>query len=129
MASNYYSRKDISLRHGGDRQSFLPHVDGKVVAICLDPSHNAWKQEKAILVGTGKMRELSAEYLVNQSGAVPVYIKESPKKWKSIGLWRVIRQSRGAAELKRLEQIRKYPHNTPLKRAIWMAKARKDRTG
>ncbi len=93
-----YTREQIHAQVGGNMQSFLPHVDGRVVAACLrldyDPDAPA-----VLLVGAGKGIEQAADILVAQRSPVPVFLKLGTGDWKYVGEYAVERSSQDAADL------------------------------
>jgi len=78
-----YSRREISAALGGSMQAYLPTKDGRIVAICLDPSSNPDAQRE-ILVGEGPVVESTADMLVEQGSPLPLFLKRGDKEWEYI---------------------------------------------
>ncbi|TDR76467.1 hypothetical protein [Paludibacterium purpuratum] len=84
-----YSREEIHLVVGGNKQSYLPRKNGKVVAACLRQDLNP-EAPAVILCGANPPERAAAGQLARQDGAIPVFIKESTTTWKYQGMFRVV---------------------------------------
>src|SRR5437899_2659620 len=93
-----YTRDQIHAQVGGSKESFLPHVGGRVVAACLRQDYNP-DAPTVILVGTGEGIERAAELLVAQRSPVPTFIKQGTGDWEYVGDFAVERSSQDAGEL------------------------------
>jgi hypothetical protein len=79
-----YTRDQIHEELGGSKQSYLPNVNGRVVAGCFTKEANPDAPDE-ILPGKGEEVERSAEMFARQGDAVPVFMKESVNQWKYVG--------------------------------------------
>lgn len=79
-----YTRWEIHDQVGGALQSFLPTVDGRVVAACLRLDTNP-DAPAVILPGTGPGIEGAAARLVAQRVAVPTFLKREVNRWEYVG--------------------------------------------
>ena len=93
-----YTRRQVHDAVGGDLQSYLPHVDGRVVAACLRLDTNP-DAPAVILAGRGAWIERSADLLVAERSAVPTFIKRGIDRWEYVGDYIAVRQSRAADEI------------------------------
>ena len=93
-----YTRRDIHTTVGGSMQSYLPTVNGRVVAGCFDRRLNP-AAPSVLLVGTGPMIEGSAEAFVRQASAVPIFIKLATNEWEYVGMYRAVRVTRNRTEI------------------------------
>lgn len=82
-----YSRAEIHDMLGGGIQTYLPHVGGRVVAICLRKDLGA-HAPREILVGEGPEIERTAHILCQQEDSTPAFLKEEGG-WKYAGHYRV----------------------------------------
>lgn len=94
-----YSRAEIHARLGGSVQSYLPTVDGVVVAGCFRRDTNC-EAPSIVLPGRGPIIESSAEAFAAAGQPVPIFIKEAPGDWRFVGRWRVTRVSRDPNEIR-----------------------------
>jgi len=94
-----YSRAEIHAELGGSVQSYLPTVDGVVVAGCFRKDTNP-DAPTVVLPGNGPVIKSSAESFAASRRAVPVFIKQSVGDWRFVGDYRVSRLSRDRAEIK-----------------------------
>lgn len=99
-----YSRRDIHERVGGSVQSFLPHIEGRVVAACVHTDTNPDAPD-IILPGKGPGIQHAAELLVEQATPVPTFLYRNPAKWEYVGDYRLERCSRDPEEIAR--QVRR----------------------
>jgi hypothetical protein len=83
-----YTRREISDILGGDPQSYLPHVDGRVVCACLKQSMNPGIPD-TILVGNRPNVIRYARAFSEQIEFIPVFIKKKPNDWLYAGDYRV----------------------------------------
>lgn len=95
-----YSRRDIHDQVGGSVQTFLPHVEGRVVAACLRADTNP-DAPKVILPGKGSGIEHAAELLAEQQTPVPTFLRRAPAQWEYVGDYRVESCSRDLEEIAR----------------------------
>lgn len=93
-----YDRREIHGAVGGDLQSYLPHLGGRVVAACLTLDENP-DAPRVILPGTGVEIERWAKVLVGDRSAVPTFIKRAPARWEYVGEYMAARLSRDPHEI------------------------------
>ena len=79
-----YTREEIHRLLGGDLQSYLPHVGGRVVCGCFRVDLNPDAPGK-VLVGDSEDVVKYAKVLAQQGEPTPVFIKREPKRWEYIG--------------------------------------------
>jgi hypothetical protein len=79
-----YTRDQIHEALGGSKQSYLPNVNGRVVAGCFTLEANPGAPDE-ILPGEGEEIERSAEMFARQGDAVPVFMKKSVNQWEYVG--------------------------------------------
>lgn len=79
-----YTRQAIHDRVGGNLQTFLPELNGKIVAACLTPELNP-DAPHVILVGGGPDIYRRGEMLSRQSDPVPVFLKFGADDWRYAG--------------------------------------------
>ena len=104
-AGEMYTREQIHEALGGSMQSYLPHLDGRVVCACLRPDTDP-DAPTVILVGAGKGIEAGAEMLAAQGGSIPVFLKRAQNRWEYAGQYRMERSTRGTAEIEaRVAQV------------------------
>jgi hypothetical protein len=79
-----YSRQTISDRLGGQIQTYLPTVDGKVVCGCFKatPDKNPGAPEK-VTYGTPDHSKPAA--LVAQGEPIPVFLYRASTEWEYVG--------------------------------------------
>jgi len=94
-----YMRAEIHAVLGGSVQSYLPTVDGVVVAGCFRCDTNP-DAPAVVLPGNGPVIKSAAESFAESGRAVPVFIKQSIGDWRFVGTWRVSRLSRDSAEIR-----------------------------
>jgi len=87
-----YTRWQIHDQVGGALQSFLPTVDGRVVAACLRLDTNP-DAPAVILPGTGPGIEGAAARLVAQRDAVPTFLKRAVNCREYVGMYGVKRST------------------------------------
>lgn len=98
-----YSRSDIHAQVGGSIQSYLPDVNGKIVAGCfrLDTNPDA---PKVILPGNGPQIKRVAKLLASGKYAIPVFIKQAVNQWRFVGNFRVNRICDDPVEIRKQSQ-------------------------
>lgn len=98
-----YSRSDIHTQVGGSIQSYLPNVNGKVVAGCfrIDTNPDA---PNLILPGIGPQIKRAANLLISGEYAIPVFIKQAVNQWRFAGNFRVSRICVDPVEIKKQSQ-------------------------
>jgi hypothetical protein len=69
-----YTREEIHQKLSGDQQSYLPHVDGRVVCACLRPDSNP-EAPRTLLVGEGDEIQHWGRQLTQQNGPIPVFVR------------------------------------------------------
>ena len=79
-----YSREDIHVHCGGNKQAFLPVYRGKVVAACLRPDLNPDAPE-VILCNSGAAARAAGRTLAKQIDAIPVFIRQETDRWRFVG--------------------------------------------
>lgn len=79
-----YTRDEIHERVGGSKQSYLPTVDGDVVAACLTRRLNP-RAPEVILCGCGPNIARAGAALAMQQEAIPVFIKLGVNRWEYQG--------------------------------------------
>jgi hypothetical protein len=99
QANQSYTRAKIHALIGGSVRSYLPTVDGVVVAGCFRRDTNP-DAPAIVLPGSGPVRKSTAESFAMSGRAVPVFIKQSIGDWRFVGTWRVSRLSRNPTEIK-----------------------------
>ena len=93
-----YTREEIHQQVGGGLQEYLPHRNGRVVCACLRADLNPFPQER-ILVGNGEKIVRWAGVFAQQTEYVPLFVKQNPKEWRYIGMYRVRRVSENQAQI------------------------------
>jgi transcriptional regulator with XRE-family HTH domain len=94
-----YTRKKIAdLVGGGDHESYLPNLNGRVLAACLRLDQNPGAPY-IILPASGDRRERAAELLTRQREPVPMFLKRGTDEWEYIGDFVAQRCSRDREEL------------------------------
>lgn len=100
---SFYTRDEIHDKlGGGSKESYLPTVDGQVIAACFKTSEDMNPDApRVILSGTGKIVESTAEQFAKQKYAVPTFIKRDVGRWKYVGNYKVHRHSSDEEEISR----------------------------
>ena len=88
-----YTRDAIHAALGGNKQSYLPTVGGRVVCGAFTRHLNP-EVPSVVLAGHGPMIERSAEIFARQSTAGPVFVKTRVNAWEYVGEYRVRQLSR-----------------------------------
>lgn len=97
---SFYTRDEIHVQLGGSKQSYLPTVNGQVVAACFKKSEDMNpKAPDVILSGTGEIVEKTSKQFANQKYAVSTFIKRAVGQWEYIGNYKVVRQSFDTQEI------------------------------
>jgi hypothetical protein len=92
------TRDQIHDRFGGNKQSYLPTVDGAVVCGCFDPKLNS-RAPREIDVGKGPVVESTAETLGAAQALIPVFLKQSANRWVYRGQFKALEFSRTPEDL------------------------------
>lgn len=88
-----YTREEIHREVGGSVQSYLPTLNGRVVAACLNRSDTTNPDAPDIVLpGLGPTIRRVAEQFAAQGSAVPTFIKRSVNNWEYVGQYRVLHQ-------------------------------------
>jgi len=83
-----YSRREIhDALGGGSIQSYLPTVDGRVVAGCFTTNLNP-EAPNRIFAGDGPIIRSSAHLAASQREPFPVFLKRGNKQFEFIGNFR-----------------------------------------
>jgi hypothetical protein len=82
-----YSRSEINHHVGGSIQSYLPDVNGQVVAGCFRLDTNP-EAPNVILPGYGPKIQNAANMFVNGNRPIPVFIKQDVNRWRYVGMYR-----------------------------------------
>jgi hypothetical protein len=99
-----YTRDEIHHALDGEKVTYLPQHDKRIVCGCFIPAHG--KNPKApdeVLVGTGPLVEKKAAMLCAQDEAIPVFLKRVPKQWEYRGEYRVEGYSKSPSLLRKKE--------------------------
>jgi hypothetical protein len=83
-----YTREDIHTICGGNKQSFLPTKNGKVVAACLRRDLNPQAPD-VIICNSGAAARAAGRTLAQQSDAIPVFIEQSTTLLRFVGHYKV----------------------------------------
>ena len=111
-----YTRDQIHDALGGSKQSYLPDVGGRVVCACIDAKLNP-DAPRIIIPGTGPMIEKTADILLGQKGAIPVFLKQSTNAWKYVGEFEVDPRRFSYADV---EAQKRRTGLADITRVIWM---------
>jgi hypothetical protein len=84
-----YPLAAIQTAFGGDNMSYLPESGGRIVCGRFTRDMNPLAPER-VLVGDRPQVRRKAELLARQGGALPVFIKIRPNRWRYHGLMRVV---------------------------------------
>lgn len=79
-----YTRNEIHDSLGGSKQSYLPTVDGHVVAACVRKDLNP-RAPYVILCGRGPIISTAGTALAHQKGPIPFFIKRAVNRWEYVG--------------------------------------------
>jgi hypothetical protein len=94
-----YTRSEIHDLLGGSLQSYLPTINGVVVAGCFRRDTNPDAPE-VVLPGNGPIIKSTAKSFAMSGRAVPVFIKQRIGDWRFVGIWQVSKLSCDFAEVK-----------------------------
>lgn len=83
-----YSRQDIHVAVGGNKESFLPAYRGKIVAACLRPDLNP-KAPEYIVCNSGAAARAAGSTLARQADAIPVFMRQESDKYRFVGNYAV----------------------------------------
>lgn len=81
-----YTRDEIHRKLGGSKQSYLPTVKSRFVAVCLRLDLNP-RAPHVVLCGRGPIIAAAGLALSNQRGPVPVFIKRASNRWEYMGMF------------------------------------------
>lgn len=84
-----YTREDIHVQCGGNKQAFLPIYKGKVVAACLR-SHLNPRAPEAIVCNTGSAARAAGRTLAKQREPIPVFIWQENDRWRYVGQYAAV---------------------------------------
>lgn len=84
----YYSRRQIHNAVGGELQTYLPSVDGVIVAGCFTQKLNP-DLPYIILVGDAPLVVKKAKNLCTQKEPIPIFKKISVNRWEFLGYFQV----------------------------------------
>lgn len=79
-----YSREDIHVAVGGNKQAFLPTHHGRVVAACLKPERNP-DAPQIVLCSSGAAARAAGRTLAQQKDAIPVFVHVGNERWRYEG--------------------------------------------
>lgn len=83
-----YTREYIHTACGGNKQSFLPTKNGKVVAACLRTDLNPQAPDIIICSSSASARA-AGKTLAAQGDAIPVFIKMETDAFRFVGVFAV----------------------------------------
>jgi len=98
IPGQFLTRRDIAALFGGNTRTYLPQTGGRIVAGCFDPKMNP-RVPHEILVGTGRLAHAAARRLMEQEGAVPIFIRRAPARWEYAGEFKAVAYSDHTGEL------------------------------
>ena len=97
-----YTRNQIHAAVGGSMQSYLPTINGRVVAGCFKRSPDTNPDAPDIVLpGNGPLIQQAARQFTAQGNAVPVFMKQAVNQWQYVGMYKVARQSFDKSEINR----------------------------
>ena len=111
-----YTREEIHDALGGSKQSYLPDVGGRVVCACLEARLNP-DAPRIIIPGTGPTIEKTADMLLGQKGAIPVFMKQNTNAWQYVGEFEVDPRRFSPADV---EAQKRRTGLADVTRVIWM---------
>lgn len=97
----HYTRDEIHDRVGGSKQSYLPTLNGAVVAACLTQALNP-RAPEVVLCGRGPRIAEAGDLLAAQSEPVPVFLKRAVNRWEYRGRYRCAASHTGGLDFDRL---------------------------
>ncbi len=83
-----YSRENIHAEVGGNKDSFLPAVQGKIVAACLRPELNP-KAPEYIVCNSAAAARAAGNTLARQADPIPVFMRQDSDRYRYIGHYAV----------------------------------------
>lgn len=83
-----YSREDIHVQCGGNKQAFLPEKNGKIVAACLRKDRNPGAPD-VILCGTSASARAAGRTLAHQADPIPVFMEQQVDSLRYVGDYKV----------------------------------------
>ena len=83
---NWYTRQEIHDLCGGEIQSYLPQVKGKIVCGCFTRKYNPHTPDE-IFVGKSPRVVKKVEMLSHQGGSIPVFVKDTSLVGKRKEIW------------------------------------------
>ena len=83
-----YSRENIHQLVGGNKESFLPALRGKIVAACLRPDLNP-KAPEYIVCSSGSAARAAGNTLSRQAEPIPVFIRQDSDRYRFVGTFAV----------------------------------------
>ncbi|MYM68327.1 hypothetical protein GTP45_16035 [Pseudoduganella sp. FT55W] len=83
-----YSRENIHAVVGGNKESFLPARQGKIVAACLRAELNPLAPEY-IVCNSGSAARAAGSTLARQTEAIPVFLRQDSDRYRFIGNYAV----------------------------------------
>lgn len=98
ILGNTYTRDEIHNQLGGEKETYLPQKNGKIVCGCFNPDLNP-QAPCIILVGNGSRIIEKAQILSKQESCIPVFVKLESGKWEYKGNFICIRYSTEQAEI------------------------------
>ena len=97
-----YTRNQIHTAVGGSTQSYLPTMNGTVVAGCFKRSPDTNPDAPDIVLpGNGPRIQQAARQFTAQGNAVPIFMKQAVNQWQYVGMYKVERQSFDKSEINR----------------------------
>lgn len=82
-----YTRDEIHQRVGGSKETYLPMLNGDVVAACLTKDYNPLAPH-VILCGDGRDIARFGARLAMQTAPVPVFMKRAVNRWEFLGYFK-----------------------------------------
>jgi hypothetical protein len=96
-----YTRDEIHAELGGSKVSYLPTMNGRVVAACLTRDLNP-RAPHVVICGNGPQISSAGRALASQSHGIPVFLKLAVNRWEFQGLFRPIRSHTSGPDFDRL---------------------------
>jgi hypothetical protein len=93
-----YTRLEIHDQLGGGLQEYLPHVDGRVVCVCVTRELNP-DAPAVLLVGDSENVQKYGTTLAGERNALPVFLKRDVNEWEYLGEYTVTGSSSAPAEI------------------------------
>lgn len=89
VVNREYTLDAITTALGGETMSYLPQSDNRIVCGRFTKGMNP-NAPREILVGDLPKVRRKAETLAVQGGAIPVFVKEAPNRWRYHGIMRLV---------------------------------------